>query len=316
MLGLVVALASVAHLLAPAQALQHTVEAGEVLSTIADQYSVSVDELTTANDLDDPDLIYSGQVIDIPGSKNERPTKLPPHHTVAGGETLSGIASTYGLSIAALAQVNGIESPSLIFPGQRLTLDTSNVVIARNPAPSQHGFETTTSRRTPSPKSSDPSGRIPTAFTHTVVPGDTLWGISDHYGLSIDQVININNLGESTVITPGQQLSVFNGQSFGIDIDDLPLDLVTDPYRLRLSFVFDKWADAYDVPPELIKALAWFESGWNNEVESSAGALGIGQVLPITADFVSTILLGQKLDPYDQDDNIQISTRYLRYLLD
>jgi soluble lytic murein transglycosylase-like protein len=80
--------------------------------------------------------------------------------------------------------------------------------------------------------------------------------------------------------------------------------------------VFDRWAGEYNVPADLVKALTWFESGWNNDLTSSAGAIGIGQVLPITASFISETLVHAELDLNDPDDNIQLSTRYLRYLLD
>jgi soluble lytic murein transglycosylase-like protein len=96
----------------------------------------------------------------------------------------------------------------------------------------------------------------------------------------------------------------------------IPAELAGDPDRLALLPVFDRWAAEYGVPPDLLKALAWFESGWNNELVSSAGAIGIGQVLPITGDFVSEVLIGAPIDLDVPEENVRAATRYLRYLLD
>ena len=38
-------------------------------------------------------------------------------YTVRGGDTLSGIAARYGTSANALARLNGIQNPNLIYPG-------------------------------------------------------------------------------------------------------------------------------------------------------------------------------------------------------
>lgn len=61
----------------------HTVQAGEFLATIADEYGITVGEILAANDIDNPDLIYPGQelVIPAPGSV----TPVVPAATVAGG---------------------------------------------------------------------------------------------------------------------------------------------------------------------------------------------------------------------------------------
>lgn len=44
--------------------------------------------------------------------------------------------------------------------------------------------------------------------THTVKAGETLYGISRKYGLSVDQLLKMNNLGKGAIIKPGQRLKV------------------------------------------------------------------------------------------------------------
>ena len=48
-----------------------------------------------------------------------------------------------------------------------------------------------------------------------------------------------------------------------------------------------------------------------------AGAVGVGQLMPVTADWVAASLIGEpELDRYVVEDNIRMSARYLDWLLD
>lgn len=87
------------------------------------------------------------------------------------------------------------------------------------------------------------------------------------------------------------------------------------PERLALRPVFVKWAGAYGVPPDLLEALAWQESGWQNDVVSSAGARGIGQLLPETFVWINKVLLGTNLKATVPVDNIRMSAAFLGSLL-
>lgn len=49
------------------------------------------------------------------------------------------------------------------------------------------------------------------AKTHTVKAGETLYGISRSYGVSLDQLMRMNNLAKGAVIQPGQRLKVGSG---------------------------------------------------------------------------------------------------------
>jgi soluble lytic murein transglycosylase-like protein len=95
----------------------------------------------------------------------------------------------------------------------------------------------------------------------------------------------------------------------------LPATLRQSPTRLALRPLFVKWSRAYGVPASLVEAIAWQESGWQNDVTSSAGAKGIGQLLPGTATFVSQGLLGVNLKVTVASDNIQMMSRFLAYLM-
>ena len=79
--------------------------------------------------------------------------------------------------------------------------------------------------------------------------------------------------------------------------------------------VFEWWAAYYRVPADLIEGLGWIESGWQRNVISRTGAQGIGQLMPATVE-VCWKLIGIPLDPMKASDNIRMTARFLRYLLD
>ena len=95
----------------------HTVKSGETLSGIAAKYGTTYQHLAQINGINNPDLIYAGQVLKIDGAA--APAKT---YTVQGGDTLSGIAARYGTTYQKLAQINGISNPDLIHPGQVIKL--------------------------------------------------------------------------------------------------------------------------------------------------------------------------------------------------
>jgi LysM repeat protein len=105
------------------QPVYHVVKPGQNLSQIARYYGVSVWAISNANNLWNPNLIYSGQRLRIPVQCSPPPppkdqcTKI---HVVKRGEYLKLIAVRYGTTVTALVRLNGIKNPNLIYPGQRL----------------------------------------------------------------------------------------------------------------------------------------------------------------------------------------------------
>ena len=122
----------------------HVVQRGETLSQIARTYGVSMTALAQANGIRNPNFIYAGQRLTIPGASggNTGSSGAPASggvHVVRPGENLSTIAARYGTTVAALAQANGIANPNHIYVGQRLTIvsGAGGAVVqpAPNPAP-------------------------------------------------------------------------------------------------------------------------------------------------------------------------------------
>jgi LysM repeat protein len=117
----------------------HIVEAGETLGVIASRYGTTVDAIVQANNLENPNYVYIGQELAIPGATASLnfPTNSTPapvalqtstsassgtSYVVVSGDTLSGIAARFGTSVSAIAAANNIDNPSYIYVGQQLTI--------------------------------------------------------------------------------------------------------------------------------------------------------------------------------------------------
>lgn len=202
-------------------------------------------------------------------------------YVVRPGDTLSAIAGRLGVSVGALTRANGITDPDRVLAGQ--TLD----VPAGAPAAAT------------------------AARSHVVAPGETLSGIAARYTTSVRALVGLNDIRDPNRVQIGKRLRIPDAPA----PTGLPARLVASPARLALIPHFQRWAIANGLDPALVMAVAWQESGWQNHVVSHAGAVGIGQLLPSTARFISRDLIGVPLDPAIPADNIRMTARYLRYLL-
>jgi spore coat assembly protein SafA len=147
----------------------YVVKKGDTLSGIADHFGVGLGALEAANpQIPNFDLIFPGQVITIP--VNPPP---PGTYVVQPGDTLSGIAEMFGVSLAALEAANPqIKNPDLIFPGQVVTI----------PAP---------------------------VVTYVVQPGDTLSGIAQKFGVNLAALEAANTqIKNPDLIFPGQVIKI------------------------------------------------------------------------------------------------------------
>lgn len=97
----------------------HLVRPGENLSQIAQRYGVTVAAIVEANNLWNPNLIYVGQCLLIPDVPAPS-LGCSVTHIVQRGEFLRSIAARYGSRWQDIVALNGLRTPNLIYPGQRL----------------------------------------------------------------------------------------------------------------------------------------------------------------------------------------------------
>jgi murein DD-endopeptidase MepM/ murein hydrolase activator NlpD len=100
----------------------YTLEPGDTLGEVAQRHGVSVDALARANHISDPDRVFAGQVLTIPGTSSAGAAPAGRVHVVQPGDTLGAIARRFGVSVSSLASANGIRDPNRIVVGQRLTV--------------------------------------------------------------------------------------------------------------------------------------------------------------------------------------------------
>ncbi len=100
-----------------AAALVYTVQPGDSLQVIAQQFGVTLEALAAANGLTNPDAILAGQQLLIPAA-----VAIQQRHQVQAGETLSTIAQQYNLAWEALAAANGLTAPYILYAGQELII--------------------------------------------------------------------------------------------------------------------------------------------------------------------------------------------------
>lgn len=93
----------------------YIVKSGDTVYQIARRYSVPMDDIISANQLQNPDALSVGQALVIPTAEAR--------HTVGRGDTLYSIARRYGVSLQRLIAANPrIASPDRIYPGQTVTI--------------------------------------------------------------------------------------------------------------------------------------------------------------------------------------------------
>ena len=76
-----------------------------------------------------------------------------------------------------------------------------------------------------------------------------------------------------------------------------------------------RWSNHYGVDPHLATALAWMESGFNNQLVSKAGAVGVMQITPVAWDYVEQVLLLGRTVSHNADGNVRIGVALLHHLL-
>ena len=147
------------------------------------------------------------------------------------------------------------------------------------------------------PGSGNAAGPAPRASSsqHTVAPGENLTKIAKRYGTTVKAFVDVNQLKNPGLIRAGQVLKV--------------------PAPPGVEELLMKYAHEFGVSPALVKAIAWHESGWKQDKVSKAGAVGVMQLMPETAEFTGRELLKSPVDSANVEQNIKAGVRFFAYLM-
>ena len=163
----------------------YIVQPGDTLSEIASRYGTTVQELVAINHLANPNLIFPGETLRVTtnstvhGSETRGTGSIT--YTVQRGNTLSQIANAYGVTVSHIVEINDIQNPNLIYPGEKLRI-TESTNTTLNPV-IQNNY-------------------------YTVQRGDTLSGIARRYGVTVQYLVNLNGIINPNLIYPGQLIKV------------------------------------------------------------------------------------------------------------
>jgi soluble lytic murein transglycosylase-like protein len=87
------------------------------------------------------------------------------------------------------------------------------------------------------------------------------------------------------------------------------------PHSPEIEAMIDELAPAAGVDPGIVKSIAWVESGFDQGVQSHAGAIGVMQLMPGTIDWIEGDILQQELnEDVSAYDNIKAGVYLLGYL--
>jgi LysM repeat protein len=354
---LITALAG-ALLIVPATAsayFAHVVAPGESLFSIAAADGLTVDQLAAANGLSPTTQLVTGSTLQIPpqgsattavasssgasattaastgdgdndaddvastastvstaSAGTAAPASSGGAYVVQPGDTLTGIASRAGLSPDSLAAANGLDVNGVLVSGTVLHLSGGSSAASA-------------STTVPVSMTSSSSGG-----SYVVRPGDTLTAIASRAGVSTASLAAANGLNPNGVLVSGTVLrvsgssagassaSAATSQPVGAAAEGTPTDPpYPTPERVTAPQV-GSIASANGVPASLADAIAWQESGFNNDLVSSADARGVMQILPGTWDWIQHSLDtgGPPLAPASAADNVRGGVLMLHSLLD
>jgi len=157
----------------------YTVKWGDTLSQLALKYGTTVQNLVDLNNISNPNLIYVGQrlIMQINSSNEQREIT----YTVVRGDTLSKIALEYGTTVNSLVSLNNISNPNLIYVGQKI------IVVTAEEEDVLHDCS---------------------HIIYQIKWGDSLTSISKRFGVSVQSIVDENNIANPNLIYAGSLLRI------------------------------------------------------------------------------------------------------------
>ena len=195
----------------PADGLDYTIRPGDTLWTIAARFGIDWTEIARANRLGGQSLLQIDDHLRLPGVNSvggpeatvqaPEPQSAPKDgqpYTVKAGDTLLSIALQHGLSWQELAENNGLAEDDLLQIDQELRVPASTVPVS----------VAEESAVAPQVGVFIPAVAVVAATPayHTVQRGDTMISIALEYGLDWYDLLRLNHLTKSSLLSLGQRI--------------------------------------------------------------------------------------------------------------
>jgi soluble lytic murein transglycosylase-like protein len=218
-------------------------------------------------------------------------------HVVQPGETLTSVAAVDGLSIEAIASANGISPEAQLISGQTLWIPP------RTTANAALGAAAATSGTTEQVAAT--SSQVATTASRTSTAGDP-----DEDGDTDTDAATTTSSKTTAQPSTTAETSTAASRTSAVSGGPIPT-----PERVSSTEIAGV-ADANAVPAALAEAIAWQESGWNNDVVSSIGAVGVMQIVPTTWTWIDRYLTpANPLGTASASENLRAGMLLLHQLL-
>jgi N-acetylmuramoyl-L-alanine amidase len=251
----------------------YRVVAGDTVSSIAGRYGLSTASVLAHNGLSWKSIIFPGQVLKLtngPGSAHHHTTPKPSatfRYRIAQGDTISAIASHFGLKTQTLLSANGLSWSSIIYPGQTLAIPGHAVPASSNTPKGETS--------TPVVSSPSPSNKI----TYAIVAGDTISSIAKKFGVSMQSLLKANDLTWESIIYTGTSLVIPGSIVTTASTGSVRLtDEMAENARIIIAVGKDLGVSDYGIVIALAAAMQ--ESNMRNIAYGDRDSLGLFQQRP------------------------------------
>ncbi|MFC1461175.1 LysM peptidoglycan-binding domain-containing protein [Verrucomicrobiota bacterium] len=199
----------------------YTVRSGDSVSKIGQRYNVSEAEVVALNRLKDPNKIWVGQKLLLPGyvdlgkpvTRSSSPAPAVDsegEYVVQRGDSISKIAQRFNVSKAQIAEVNNLADPNKIWTGQKLVIPEATTEPVSEFASSSDSLavseESTTTVLTVVDE--EDNAVSVSEIVHVVQPGEDLFSIAKLYAVTVGEIAELNNLSRNARVKVGQRLKI------------------------------------------------------------------------------------------------------------
>jgi len=209
----------------------YEVKANDTYWKLSQKFNVNLDEVLEANDANYNSILNIGDKITIPDNVF--------FYTVNAGDTPWIISQRYGMSVSKFLILNGMKEDTILYIGQKVMIPIELKTPSSSKTNSDIFYE-----------------------TYTVQKGDTLWTISNKFGIQASEIAEVNNIDENKWLNVGDKLQ--------IPIHNVP---IKETPGSKYGEYLDWWSEAqYVVPRQAEFKVIDFYTGKSFYAKRTAGS--------------------------------------------